>query len=117
MTEALYKIQNFVPVEASELVDKVEDMKKDGQRLGQICCTKVDDKYEIIYTFDKDYVLTNVKITVSGDEVVHSVTGIYWAAFIYENEMQDLFGIKFKNIALDYEGRFFMVSEPTPWKE
>ena len=44
-----------------------------------------------------------------------SITGIYWAAFIYENEMQDLFGVKFKHMALNYGGNFFKVSQPTPW--
>ncbi|MDR3242742.1 MAG: NADH-quinone oxidoreductase subunit C [Clostridiales Family XIII bacterium] len=115
MTEALYRIQNFVPIQASELLNKVRDMKSDGQRLGQICCTKVEEGFEILYSFDKDHVLTNLRLTVPEDEAVQSVTGVYWPAFIYENEMQDLFGVKFKNMALNYEGRFFKVSEPTPW--
>jgi hypothetical protein len=29
--------------------------------------------------------------------------------------MQDLFGFKFKHLALDYNGKFFKVAEPTPW--
>ena len=46
---------------------------------------------------------------------VESITGTYWPAFIYENEMHDLFGIKFMHMELDYEGNFFKVAEPTPW--
>ena len=39
-------------------------MKKDGLRLVQIGCTQVGDDFEINYTFDKDFVLTNLRITV-----------------------------------------------------
>ena len=46
---------------------------------------------------------------------MESISGDYWPAFIYENEMHDLFGIKFSHLTLDYEGKFFKVAEPTPW--
>ena len=49
-------------------------------------------------------------------EEVESITGIYWPAFIYENEIHDLFGVKFNHSALDYQGGFFKISEETPWK-
>jgi hypothetical protein len=29
--------------------------------------------------------------------------------------MHDLFGVKIKNNALDYGGKFFRLSQPTPW--
>lgn len=46
---------------------------------------------------------------------LQSITGEIWSAFIYENEMHDLFGIKFKNLELDYQGNFFRVAQKTPW--
>ena len=106
---------NIVPVAASDLLAKVRDLKSDGYRLGQICATKVSAGFEILYSFDKNHELLNLKLTVAEEEEVQSVTGEYWSAFIYENEMHDLFGIKIKHIALDYGGHFFKVAEPTPW--
>ena len=111
----LYKIQNFISIEPAQLLDKVQDLKADGYRLGQACCTKISEGFEIIYSFDKDHVLTNYKLVIPEEEVIASITGVYWAAFIYENEMQDLFGVKFKHMALNYGGNFFKVSQPTPW--
>lgn len=103
------------PVANVDLLATVRGMKKDGYRLLQICATKVSEGFEILYSFDKDHELTNLRLTIPEEEEVQSVTGEYWGAFIYENEMHDLFGIKIINNELDYGGHFFKVSEPTPW--
>ena len=115
MSEAKHLIQNFIPVNADELLGRILDMKQDGFRLGQICAAKTKGEFQILYSFDKDHVLTNLRLVPDDIENIPSITHIYWPAFIYENEMQDLFGFKFKNLALDYGGKFFKVSEPTPW--
>ncbi|HIU26441.1 MAG TPA: NADH-quinone oxidoreductase subunit C [Candidatus Copromorpha excrementigallinarum] len=116
MVERVDVKQNFVPVEVSQLLTKVKDLKADGYRFGQACATAVDDeKFEIIYSFDKNHQLTNLRLVISQGEEIESITDEYWPAFIYENEMHDLFGIKFNHMALDYQGNFFKVSEPTPW--
>ena len=115
MSERVNAKQNFTPVRPSQLLTKVKDLKAEGYRFGQACATVVDDKFEIIYSFDKDHELTNLRLVISKGTKVESITGTYWPAFIYENEMHDLFGIKFDHMELDYEGNFFKVSEPTPW--
>jgi len=107
--------RNIVPITSSELIEKISDLKADGYRLAQVCCTKVSAGFEILYSLDKDNYLLNLKLTIPEEEEIMSITGIYWAAFIYENEMQDLFGVKIKHMALNYGGHFFKVSEPTPW--
>ena len=47
---------------------------------------------------------------------VRSITPVYWAAFVYENEVHDLFGVEFEDSKLDYKGNFFRMSAKTPWK-
>ncbi|HXC63466.1 MAG TPA: NADH-quinone oxidoreductase subunit C, partial [bacterium] len=44
-----------------------------------------------------------------------SITGSYLAAFIYENELQDLFGVKVEGLALDFKGNFYMKAKETPF--
>ena len=107
--------QNFKVINTSQLLTEVKNFKAEGYRLGQACATVVGDTIEIIYSFDKAHVLKNLKLVISPEEEVESITGTYWPAFIYENEMHDLFGIKFMHMELDYEGNFFKVAEPTPW--
>ena len=107
--------QNFLTVTVSELYEKVKDLHSEGYRLGQICCTSVKDKFELLYSFDKDHQLLNLKMSVDDGQIIMSVTGIYWPAFIYENEIHDLFGLTFKHSELDYGGHFFKVAEKAPW--
>ena len=115
MSESAYKRQDFRPVTAAELSGHVQDLIGDGYRLGQICGTTVAEGCEILYSFDKDHTLVNLQVVVPDGEDLTSITNICWSAFIYENEIQDLFGVKFKHSVLDYGGKLYKVTEPTPW--
>lgn len=115
MSEKLFQKQNIVAVETSDLLATVKDLKEEGYRLLQICATKVENGIEILYSFDKEHELFNYRLTISEEENVESITSAYWNAFIYENEMHDLFGVKIRHSALDYGGKFFKVAEETPW--
>jgi ech hydrogenase subunit D len=52
---------------------------------------------------------------VKTGEEVQSITCIYWNAFLYENEIHDLFGIPITNIAIDYRGTLYRTRIPTPF--
>ncbi len=109
--------QNFEFVELSQLFSKVSDFKEQGYRMGQICGVVLDDDtYQLIYSFDKYHQLYNLSLNIKIGEEVESITPVYWAAFIYENEIADLFDIKFNHSTLDYNGTFFKVTEEAPWK-
>ena len=115
MTDKKYAVQDFVAVEPSDLLSAVRDLKGEGYRLVQICGTLKDKRVEVMYSFDKDHVAKNLKVLLPEEDTVESISGEYWPAFIYENEVHDLFGITFKHLALDFGGKFFKVTEPTPW--
>jgi ech hydrogenase subunit D len=71
----LWKIQNFISIEPAQLLDKVQDLKEQGYRLGQACCTKVSEGFELTYSFDKDHVLTNLRLVIPEEEEIMSITG------------------------------------------
>ena len=115
MSEKKCMIQDIQTTAPSELLERVRQLKDDGYRFSQACATPKEDGAEILYSFDKDHILLNLRVKVSEGEEIESITASYWPAFIYENEMHDLFGIKFLHNALDYNGNFFVTAEPTPW--
>lgn len=116
MAEAKHLIQDNTNIKASQLLGLMQDLKADGYRLVQACAAKTKDGIEVWYSFDKgDTVMKNYILPLPKDMTLQSVTGTYWYAFIYENEMHDLFGIKFKNSEMDYGGKFYVLSEETPW--
>ena len=116
MSETKKPMQEDIMIEASALLGTMQDLKTSGYRLSQACAANTENGLEIWYSLDDgNYNLKNLLVPVSEDMSLQSITKIYWYAFIYENEMHDLFGVKFKNLELDYNGHFYRVSEATPW--
>ncbi|MBF0479085.1 MAG: NADH-quinone oxidoreductase subunit C [Candidatus Omnitrophica bacterium] len=100
--------QTITEISIGDLLNKVRAFKYEGWRLVQICCTKLPDVLELQYSFDKDYVFNSLKIVLKDTSTaVPSVSGIYLSAFLYENEIHDLFGINVQGIAVDYKGEFY----------
>ena len=98
------------------LVPEVLRIKHEGYRLIQICAVKTADGYELTYSFGKEYDIVNLRVAIkSGTEII-SISNIYAPAFLYENEIHDLFGIQIKHITLDYKGNLYRISEKEPFK-
>ena len=105
--------QQIIDIQVSELLDRAKDMLAQGQRLVQICCTKLPDKLELQYSFDRDYAFTSFRITLPNvDGAIPSISSVYLSAFLYENEIHDLFGVKVTGIAVDYQGKFYRTATP-----
>lgn len=97
------------------LIGHVEQFKKDGYRLVQVNCTKTGETYEINYSFDCDYQFRNIRIIVPSGTDIPSISGMYWGAFIYENEMHDLFGIRVVGMNIDFKGNLIKTSVKHPF--
>jgi ech hydrogenase subunit D len=113
MTEAM----NILITPVTELVTRAGEFQRDGYRLVQICATRLKDGgYELNYTFSKEPDCRHVRVTVSGENPeVPSISKQYWAAFSYENEIHDLFGIKVTDMNIFYNGAFYKTSIPKPF--
>lgn len=101
-----------------ELLPKVIEKKSAGWRLIQICSVWLKDSetYELSYSFAYEYEMVNFRLVIRKDDEIPSITQIYRAAFLYENEMSELFGVKIKMIAQDYQGKLYRINEVTPFK-
>jgi ech hydrogenase subunit D len=106
----------FISVDPKSIIDESQKLKFAGYHLIQQCATRIPDAYELIYTFGKDLEMKNLKIILPEDQEISSITSIYPCAFIYENEMHDLFGIQIKMINIDFEGKLYRTAIETPFK-
>ena len=99
-------------VHPEELEAKASRLKEALYRLVQVSCTSKPDHFEVTYSFDKDNVLKNLRVQVPrGNPVIPSITTHFFCAFTYENEIQDLFGLKVKGLALDFGGKFYRTAQ------
>lgn len=106
----------LVKIGPGSLVSEVLNLKYDHYRLVQICATKIENEYELTYSFGKDYELVNLRMHIAPGTEVTSISNIYQPAFLYENEIHDLFGINIKLMTLDYHGNLYRIKEKTPYK-
>lgn len=105
-------------VDRKDLPAKAAELKKDGHRLVQVCCLDTGTDLEVTYSFDKGGSLLNVRITVSkSDPKIPSITSVYLGCFTYENELQDLFGLKVEGLAVDYGGKFYRSAGKSPFSK
>ena len=108
--------QEFNVLDYKDVYQTAQKMHDNGYRMVQICGITKEGATEVLYSYDKDHFLKNFKVTVPFGTPVKSITPIYWAAFVYENEVHDLFDVEFTDSKLDYKGNFFKVSSKAPWK-
>lgn len=106
----------FITVNPETVIDETQKLKFQGYHIMQICATRIPEAYEIIYSFGKDLEMKHFKVTLPEDKEISSITSIYPCAFIYENEMHDLFGVQVKMINIDFEGKLYRTAIETPFK-
>lgn len=110
------KEQILVLSDKNEIVKKAQSMKDAGFRLVQVACTTLENAFEITYTFGKDYEAAHVRISCEKiNPSIPSIMDSYFAAFTYENEMHDLFGIDIQGLKLSFQGKFYRTAVKTPF--
>ena len=107
--------QEIIVVEKSDLVGIVAELFAEGYRLVQIGCSTLPNGYEFTYSFDREYLFKNLRFTVVPGEEVPSISVIYPGAFLYENEIHDLFGVVITHIAIDYRGTLYRTALGAPF--
>lgn len=100
-------IENLETLKPSEVHQRVHEIADSGYRFVTMSSVNnPDGTVDVFYHFDKDYQMLNVKTTVTREETLESVSNVYLVAAFPENEIGELFGVKFSGVAIDFGGRF-----------
>jgi ech hydrogenase subunit D len=105
-------------IEADSLLGEAARLKRDGYRFVTMTALRLNGaQKEVLYHFDRELHFRHLRLTVTGDAPVPSITPVYFGAFLAENEIRDLFGILFEGLVIDYRGTLFleMSTEPAPF--
>ncbi len=108
--------QTFETIPVETLLERVRSFHAQGWRLVQIAATRLPDQLELTYSFDLGGRLANLRLALPGDAPkVRSVSSIYWCAFLYENELHDLFNLQVADLAIDFHGQFYKTAVKFPF--
>lgn len=105
MTEVL---QDLPITDKDKVVEEVNNIKLYGYRFVSLTCEKEGEDYELTYHFDLDYKMKHVRIKVKPDDVIKSISSLYPAALLIENEYKDLYGFDFEGLIVDYKGHLYL---------
>lgn len=115
------EVQSIIEIELSKLLSEVDQLRSANWRLVQILCIGKQGGAELTYSFGAQGVpglgMRSLRFTASEETSVPSITTLYPAAFLYENEIRDLFGVKIERIAGDWLGKVYDVAADTPFKK
>jgi len=106
-------IANVRAVQKDELLDAVREYYDAGLRFVTMTGFDRGDGFEVLYHFDENLALRHLQVKLARDEALPSISGVYLCAFLSENEIKELFGIKITGIAIDYNGRL-LIAENCP---
>lgn len=100
-------------IPAESLVARTQALRAGKARLVQISATRLADHYELTYSFEVGHTLTNLRLLVTAsDPRVPSISSVYWCAFLYENEIHDLFKVQVEGMAVDFKGNLYKATVP-----
>ena len=101
-----------LPVSPDTVVGETAKIKAENCKFLTLSCTEIDENtVEIIYHFEKDLKLKHLRMTFARGITVPSISSVYFAAFLVENEIQDLYGVNFTGLVIDYERMLYLDKE------
>ncbi|MBK9138173.1 MAG: NADH-quinone oxidoreductase subunit C [Verrucomicrobia bacterium] len=100
-------------VTPDNLLHEVAVLRQQGYRLVTLTCLDQGTGHTVYYHFDKAYQPLHLRLEIPDGQELCSVSSLYPAAMIVENEIKDHFGVKFTGLALDFQGRL-MLTEAAP---
>ncbi len=103
-------------------LDKVRGYQRDGWRLALVNATSVlpspempDGAVDVSWSFEKGGQLEHLRERVTSEDEVPSVSDVFGSAFLYENELRELFGVRVTGLNVDFKGALYRAQERVPF--
>ncbi len=98
-----------VAAEKSEMFNRLSELKAQGARLITITALDHGKEMEYVYNFARDLDIVNLRVKTPRGEPMPSISSLYPSAFLFENELQDLFKIQVSGISVDFGGKLLTI--------
>jgi NADH:ubiquinone oxidoreductase subunit C len=103
MSEYSERLADVPVLEKEGIVGHARRMQDRGLRLVAMTAVDHDDlSVDVLYHFGRDLLLEHSRLTVAKGDTIPSISGVFFAALLVENEIQDQFGLTFSGLVMDY---------------
>jgi ech hydrogenase subunit D len=97
-----------IQITIDKLVAETQKLADNGYRFIIMDVFESGENFELIYEFGKDYDATTLRFTVAKGTEIPSISPIFFNALLVENENQDIYGLKYNGLVVDFGGRLYM---------
>jgi ech hydrogenase subunit D len=106
-------MENIKEINKDDIVSEGKKLLDAGAKFVTAVCSDLDEKLEVTYLFSSKSgtELTCLRYKIGKDEEVASLSGTTLATVLIENEMKELFGLKIKDLAIDYGGHLLLAQD------
>lgn len=108
-------------MDGQALLTRVELYRREGWRLVMINATPVkpgpevpEGSCDLMWSFEREGRLEHLKERVTAADPVPSISGLYAFAFLYENELKELFGLDVQGMNVDFKGQLYRTATKVP---
>jgi ech hydrogenase subunit D len=108
-------------MDGNDLMAEAGELARGGWRLALINATAVlpeagaeEGAVELCWSFERGGRLVHLRRRVAHGEAVPSLSGLYGSAFLYENEIRELFGVEVTGLLVDFKGELYRTSTRVP---
>jgi hypothetical protein len=103
-------------IPADELVAEARRLRDGGWRFVTATAVPRPDAWTVLYHFERDERLCHRRVEIGLTEPVPAIDQAYPAAFLVENEMSELQGLRVTGMSIDYAGRLYRdFDRPEGW--
>lgn len=106
-------MENLKAITKDELLNEGEKLLIAGAKFVTAVCRDLGEQLEVTYFFSLKggTEMYPLRYTVNKEEEVPSFSQITLATVLIENEMKEMFGLKVKDLALDFGGHLLLAQD------
>lgn len=101
-------LENVSVISLDQILSEVLMLKQDGYRFVTMTCCDEGAVHDVLYHFDKNYALKHLRVKVPKGTALPSISAVFFAALLVENEMKDLLGVEVNGLLIDFQGHFML---------
>ncbi len=96
-------------INIDEVVSSAQGMFDAGWRFVTLSAVdKGEEGLELLYHYDKAMEIKHFRLKAAKGQPIPSISGVYFAALLVENECRDLFGLAFDGLVLDFNRTLYL---------